>query len=112
MIHSYPAAKTPATPIPAPSTRTPQKRKYDDLVHLIVQAGGDPIAVTDLNTINGKTSAKKSIAVHGAMRARGWRVRTSHQHGYLYCWLVGPQEATVVVPEFGWPAIAGAEPAL
>jgi hypothetical protein len=65
--------------------------KYDELMDLVRQAGGQPIAVTDLSLINGRNDQQRSASVQGAARTRGVRIKTSNQNGYLYCWLVGPR---------------------
>lgn len=91
MILSYPLSNPPATPIPVPARRTPQRSKYDSLIAMVVQAGGSPIAVTDLSLIGGESNRQKSVSVQGAARARQVRVKTSHQNGYLYISLLGPR---------------------
>jgi hypothetical protein len=90
-MHCYPHQDTPPeTPIPAPSPRRSRKCRYADLMALVTDANGDWVVVTDDRTITGKTPQARSTAIHSAAFARHIKVRTTHQHGFLYIALLVP----------------------
>jgi len=96
-MRCYPHQDTPPdTPIPAPILRRPRKGRYADLMALVTKACGDWVVVTDPLTITGKTPQAKSTAIHSAAFARHIKVRTTHQHGFLYIALLVPGETEAI----------------
>jgi hypothetical protein len=108
MIVSYPLSGAPLeTPIPAPTNR---RNRYDELILMVIIADGEPVAVTDLSLISGRTAHQKAVTVHSAARSRGIRVQTSFEHGYLYVGLVRPRsENAPVMPRAHFPRCTNVE---
>jgi hypothetical protein len=76
-------------PLPAQHARTTASaHRYDDLFAALKQAKGDWVAIADLTTVAGHTIPKKASILHGAAKQRRLRIRTTAQHGLLYCRLV------------------------
>jgi hypothetical protein len=90
MIHPYPVPNSPLdAPIPAPSPRTARPGRYEDLIEAVRRAAGEWVAMSP-SIVRGRDAKTKSITLHGAGAARGIKVKTTSQNGFLYCGMVGP----------------------